>query len=180
MFFKAQLVKELKLEPQDMGKRIQEMVHARLKEAVEGKLIGNSGFVISVLNISDDWMGKGALDNSTGGAVYKVGYEAIVFRPFKNEVLDVIVSSVNAHGFVGSVGGMLDVFVHRTQMPMNDPEDPQTFSNEAWVSLDGETSIKAGCGVRLRVMAIKFHPLKITGIGTIKDHYCGLLFTTAG
>ena len=177
MFYKAFLTKELKLEPRDMGKKIQEMVQTRLREAVEGKLIPNVGFVITMLAISHDWMGTGVLDNSTGGAVYKVGYEAVVFRPFKNEVLDVIVTSCNAHGFAGSVGGMFNVFVHRSQMPMNTPADPQVFSNDAWISLDKEMQIKPGCGVRLRVMAIKFHQLNITGVGNIKDHFCGLLFT---
>jgi len=177
MFFRVELVKELKLEPKDMGRRVEQVVSERLREAVEGKLIPNVGFVVTVLDVLKGWMGKGMVDNLMGSAVYHVSYEAIVFRPFKNEVVDAIVTSCNAHGFAADVGGMFNVFVHRGQMPMTTDEDPQTFANDAWVSKDGQYQIKAGCGVRLRVLAIKFHHSNITGVGTIKDHYCGLIFT---
>ena len=178
MFFEAKLLKELTLEPRFMGKKVREMVHERLKDAVEGKLVPNVGFVVTVLRITDDWMGTGLIDNLTGGSVYKVPYEAIVFRPFKNEVLDVIVTSVNNYGFQGSVGGMFKVFVHKSNMPMSNPEDPQKFEDEAWVSLDGSTQIKKDCGVRLRVITVKFHADRIDGVGNIKDHYCGLIFVS--
>lgn len=51
------------------------------------------GFVISVTLI--DNIGAGIIQPSRGFVVYPVKYKAIVFRPFKGEVLDAVVTQVN-------------------------------------------------------------------------------------
>lgn len=40
-------------------------------------------------------IGKGVLQANTGFAEFKVEYKAIVFKPFKNQVVDGIVTTVN-------------------------------------------------------------------------------------
>ena len=49
--------------------------------------------MLMVTNI--DSIGKGKIREGTGSAVFHVGYTCLVFRPFKGEVLDAVVSSVN-------------------------------------------------------------------------------------
>ena len=51
------------------------------------------GFVIAVTTI--DNIGAGIIQPSRGFVVYPVKYKAIVFRPFKGEVLDAVVTQVN-------------------------------------------------------------------------------------
>lgn len=51
------------------------------------------GFVIAVTTI--DSIGAGLIQPGQGFVVYPVKYKAIVFRPFKGEVLDAIVTQVN-------------------------------------------------------------------------------------
>lgn len=51
------------------------------------------GFVIAVTTI--DNIGLGMLQPGRGVALYPVKYKAIVFRPFKGEILDAIVTQVN-------------------------------------------------------------------------------------
>lgn len=51
------------------------------------------GFVIAVTTI--DSIGAGIVLPGQGFVVYPVKYKAIVFRPFKGEVLDAIVMQVN-------------------------------------------------------------------------------------
>ena len=51
------------------------------------------GFVIAVTTI--DNIGSGMVQPSRGFVVYPVKYKAIVFRPFKGEVLDAVVTQVN-------------------------------------------------------------------------------------
>ena len=58
------------------------------------------GFVIAVTTI--DNIGLGMLQPGRGVALYPVKYKAIVFRPFKGEVLDAIVTQVNKVGTVCS------------------------------------------------------------------------------
>ena len=54
------------------------------------------GFVIAVTTI--DNIGGGMVQPSRGFVIYPVKYKAIVFRPFKGEVLDAVVTQVNKVG----------------------------------------------------------------------------------
>jgi DNA-directed RNA polymerase II subunit RPB7 len=51
------------------------------------------GFVIAVTTI--DNIGAGIIQPGQGYVVYPVKYKAIVFRPFKGQVLDAVVTQVN-------------------------------------------------------------------------------------
>lgn len=55
------------------------------------------GFVIAVTTI--DSIGAGLIQPGQGFVVYPIKYKAIVFRPFKGEVLDAIVTQVNKVNF---------------------------------------------------------------------------------
>jgi DNA-directed RNA polymerase subunit E'/Rpb7 len=61
------------------------------------------GFVIAVTTI--DNIGDGLIQPGRGFVVYPVKYKAIVFRPFKGEVLDAVVTQVNK---------VIDIFVSVT------------------------------------------------------------------
>ena len=51
------------------------------------------GFIIAITTI--DTIGTGLIQPGRGYVIYPVEYKAIVFRPFKGEVLDAVVSQVN-------------------------------------------------------------------------------------
>jgi len=51
------------------------------------------GFVVAVTAITN--IGSGIVQPGLGFVVYAVKYKAIVFRPFKGEVLDAVVTQVN-------------------------------------------------------------------------------------
>ena len=54
--------------------------------------LGKYGFVIAVTTI--DSVGAGLIQPGEGFVTYPVKYKAIVFRPFKGEVLDAVVTQV--------------------------------------------------------------------------------------
>ncbi len=60
---------------------------------VEGTCNGEFGFILGVLGITDT--GRGLLREGTGAAVFNLKYSCICFKPFKGEVMDVVVTSVN-------------------------------------------------------------------------------------
>lgn len=70
-----------------------ETVKQKLYLEVEGNCTGKYGFVVAVTTI--DNIGAGVIQPGQGFVVYPVKYKAIVFRPFKGEVLDGIVTQVN-------------------------------------------------------------------------------------
>lgn len=69
---------------------------------VEGTCTGKYGFVIAVTTI--DSIGSGVIQPGQGFVVYPVKYKAIVFRPFKGEVLDAVVTQVNKVGMFAEIG----------------------------------------------------------------------------
>lgn len=69
-----------------------EIIEAKLHADVQGTCTGQYGFIIAVLEIID--VGPGIVLPGTGQAEFKTRYKAIVFKPFKGEVLDGVVTNV--------------------------------------------------------------------------------------
>ena len=99
-FFLKEITHTITLHPQFFGPQMRNYLTKRLYEEVEGTCSGRFGYIISVIQIRD--IGSGALQSTTGHAEFKITYQAVVFKPFKNQVLDGIVSTVNkvAFGFL--------------------------------------------------------------------------------
>ena len=57
--------------------------------------------------------------------VYPVRYKAIVFRPFKGEVLDAVVTQVNKVGLFTEIGP-LSCFISRHSIPSDMSFDPNS------------------------------------------------------
>lgn len=60
---------------------------------VEGTCDGDHGYVVAVLQITGK--SRGMLKDTTGFASYTVTYTCMVLRPFRGEVMDVLVTSVS-------------------------------------------------------------------------------------
>ena len=163
---------ELHLAPEHFGPQLKAVINSRLMDKVEGKPMGKHGYVISVTNVKEEDISQGIIEDD-GSVSFDISYQAIMFRPFKNEVLDAKVGNVNEHGFFADVGP-LQVFVSKHAMP-----DDHTFDEQAasWVSDDREVEIKKDSGVRLRVMNTDVLTNKIHAIGSIQTDFLGLIDT---
>lgn len=93
---------EILLHPKYFGPQLMETVKQKLYTEVEGTCTGKYGFVIAVTTI--DMIGSGIIQPGQGFVVYPVKYKAIVFRPFKGEVLDAVVKQVNKVGMFAEIG----------------------------------------------------------------------------
>lgn len=109
MFFVHNLERELFLHPSFFDAHAQQNIRDKLHMDMEGKIIGEM-MVVTIIEI--DEISEPKLVPGTGMARYDVSYRAIVWRPFKGEVVDGMVSSVLANGFFVDVGG-LNVFVSK-------------------------------------------------------------------
>jgi len=124
-------------------------------------------------------IGKGKIREGTGSAVFHVQYTCLVFRPFKGEVLDAVVSSVNKVEQTGSVtlcdislvgkcqaealfalqmgffaeAGPLQIFVSQHLIPSH--YRVEITDDAAFESEENAPPIKAGASVRVRLMGLK-------------------------
>jgi DNA-directed RNA polymerase II subunit RPB7 len=81
------------LPPEYFGPSIREEIGQRLRADVEGSCHGRYGFIIYVLSV--DTVSRGVLQDTYGYALFDITYKAIVLKPFKGEVVDAVVTTVN-------------------------------------------------------------------------------------
>lgn len=153
---------------------MKERVKRKVIDDLEGKCLGNKGYLIFIVDIHDSDIHPGLIDNDTGGVYVTVYYSAVMMRPFKNEVLDAVVTSASdVEGFTCSVGP-LEIFVSRHCIP-----DDMHFSfetSDCWISEDGAVEIKEESIVRLRIIGVDdIGADKIIATGSIKDGFLGLI-----
>ena len=108
MFFLKRLEHEITLHPKYFGRKMNRILLQKLHAEVESTCTGRYGYIVCVTTV--DSVSKGRVMEGTGMATFTVKYRAIVFRPFKGEVLDAIVTQVNQMGFFAEIGP-LQVFV---------------------------------------------------------------------
>lgn len=162
MFFLKQLSRDLLLHPMHFGPKLHDIIRLRLIEEVEGTSMGKFGYVITVTEVRDEDIGKGVIQDNSGFVCFNIRYRAILFRPFKNQVLDAVVTVVNQLGFFADVGP-LQVFVSRHAMP-TDLNNGYDHENNAWISDDREVEIRKGCGVRLKIMGVSVDVTEIVRV----------------
>jgi DNA-directed RNA polymerase II subunit RPB7 len=171
MFFIKKLRRDVLLEPKYLGSKLREHVKGKLNAELEGQCLGKHGYVISVLDISNDDIIPGVIDNDSGSVNITVYYSVILLRPFRFEVMDTLVTMASdANGFFTSVGP-LQIFVSRHCMP-----DDITFDDirgDRWISDDGGVEITEGSIVRLRIIGLIIDAGNISAIGTIKENFLG-------
>lgn len=83
------------LEPKFLGPNYLNTLKSKVHREVEGTCSGRYGFVIFVTYINPEEIGRGKVQEGTGYVHFKVKFKAIVFRPFKGEVLDAVVTDVS-------------------------------------------------------------------------------------
>jgi len=175
MFFHIEMKKELLLYPKFFGPNINQLLIDKLHASVEGSCSGRYGFVVCVTEVTH--VGKGKIREGGGLATFPMTFNAVVFKPFKGEVFDAVVTTVNKLGFFAQVGP-LQVFVSKHLIPADMQFDPQS-TPAAYVSQAGGAHqpqrVTKDSEVRLRVIATRVNASEIFAIGTIRDEYLGVL-----
>lgn len=160
--------RRVQIHPRFFGVKLQDMLTQRLILEVEGTFAGRYGFVIAVLQVIQP-IPTGELEDGTGFAIFPLQYQAVVFRPFKGEVLDSVVSKVTQHGFFAE-SGPLTVFVSHHLLPQGMTFDP---ANEIWITEDKSEKIETDSSVRMRILGLKIEATEISATGSIKDAFLG-------
>ncbi|CAN1167091.1 DNA-directed RNA polymerase II subunit RPB7, partial [Linum perenne] len=148
MFFHIVLERNMQLHPRYFGRNLRENLVSKLMKDVEGTCGGKHGFVVAITGIEN--VGKGLIRDGTGFVTFPVKYQCVVFRPFKGEILEAVVTMVNKMGFFAEAGPV-QIFV----------------SNHVKIQKDSE--------VRLKIIGTRVDATEIFCIGTIKDDFLGVI-----
>ena len=93
------------------------------------------------------------------------------WKPFKGEVVDAVVSSVNSMGFFADVGP-LSVFISKHLIP-NDMKYTPSHTPPAYISED--QVVMKSSKVRIKIIGTRSDVNSISAIGSIKEDYLGPL-----
>lgn len=91
-----QLTQDLTMHPSYFNQALRGHLGNELRRQVEGTCSGRLGYIVAVVLEEVDASGshRGRIMED-GQAVFSIKYRAVVYRPFRNEVVDGVVSSVN-------------------------------------------------------------------------------------
>jgi DNA-directed RNA polymerase II subunit RPB7 len=109
MFFLITLTKEVSMPPSSFGPNLHEQIRQRVYREVQGTVDGRYGFIIMITHVAP--IPRGQIQEG-GHAVFPVTYSAVVFKPFRGEVLETIVERVEEIG-VWARAGPLKIFISK-------------------------------------------------------------------
>jgi DNA-directed RNA polymerase II subunit RPB7 len=174
MFFVKDLEKTIQLHPSYFGPLIRTHIHRELLVKEEGSNTGK----YSIICILDSFeITDGQVIPGSGYAEYIVHYRALVWKPFKGEVVDGVVTSVMRAGFFVDVGS-LQVFVGRAMIPSDIRFDANATPPQ-WTD-NADQVIQTDTQIRIKIKGLRTEVDKMYAVGTMKEDYLGPLAASSG
>ena len=93
-------------------------------------------------------------------------------RPFRGEVVDAVVTSVNKMGFFAEAGP-IQVFVSNHLIP--EDYEYSSAGDAAFVSPDQSVRVEERCDVRVRVVGVRVDAAEMFCIASMKEPYLGVI-----
>ncbi|KAL9069809.1 MAG: hypothetical protein Q9161_005268 [Pseudevernia consocians] len=171
MYFLHDMERTITLHPSFFGPRVKEYIRGRLMEDVEGTCTGQF-YIICVMDTDTQDFSEGRVVPGSAVAEYTVHYRAVVWRPFKGETVDAIVSSVNREGIFADVGP-LPTFVSKHMIPSDIKWDPNATPPQ--FTDNGDQVIEKGTHLRIKIMGTRSDVGSMFAIGSIKEDFLGFV-----
>lgn len=139
-----------KLFAEDMQKVIEDIVH----KTFEGKYRKDYGVIVATDNIEP--IGDGMIVHGDGALYQRVRFDALVFMPVLQEVVDGLVCEIVEFGAFCHIGP-LDALIHMSQI-MNDYIEVD-IDNERLIGKESKRVLTVGSKVRARIVAVSMNEI---------------------
>jgi DNA-directed RNA polymerase subunit E' len=152
MYKMMKLVDTVRIPPTLLGEQVMPTVKNALREKLEGQVDKKLGSLVAVCKI--DEIGEGHILVGDGAVYYDVTFEAVMFVPELQEIIEgEVVETVGFGVFVGM--GPMDGLLHVSQI--TDDFISYDAKNARLVTKIGGKSIGEGDHVRARVVAVSIN-----------------------
>ncbi|AAM07047.1 TPA: DNA-directed RNA polymerase [Methanosarcina acetivorans] len=152
MYKLMKLIDTVRIPPTLLGEEIMPTIKNALREKLEGQVDKKLGSLVAVYNI--DEVGEGHILVGDGAVYYDVTFEAIMFIPELQEIIEgEVVEAVGFGVFVGM--GPMDGLLHVSQI--TDDFISYDAKNARLVTKNGGKSIAEGDHVRARIVAVSIN-----------------------
>lgn len=154
MYRIVEMTDTVRIPPEKMGGDMKEVLEELVHTSFEGRMTKTHG--ITVLTTDVEPMDEGSIIHGDGAIYQKVSFDALVFKPEVQEILDGIVCEVVEFGCFVHIGP-LDALVHMSQI-MNDYVSVD-MSNERLTGKETGRALDVGDNVRARVVTASLNEL---------------------
>ena len=161
MFYLSSLTRDICVCPSEASGDL-DAVFTRELRALEGTILGATGYLICILEFTQSSSGK--VDNETGYVTFKVDYVAVTFKLEQGEYLVACPYLINEHGFYCRVGEA-QVFVSR-HMIKNWAHDQE---HNLWTNERSGAAVKLNKPVTLRIVKSKINFDEMTSLAVIVE-----------
>jgi len=144
----------VRITPNKFDKDLDEVVTKIVQDTFEGSMRKKYGIIVVADNIKP--IGDGIVIHGDGAMYQKVAFDALVFKPDLQEVLDAIVCEIVEFGAFCHIGP-LDALVHMSQI-MNDYVEVDA-ENEIITGKEKRLMLRNNDPVRARVVAVSLNEL---------------------
>jgi len=139
----------VRIPPQRLGPELSNVLTELAQQQFEGKLVDGQSVAVTIRDVTP--VGEGHIIHGDGGVYQEVEYEALLFRPEIQEVVEGAVVEIRKFGaFVRF--GPLDGLLHVSQI-MDDRVNIDEH-NQRLVGVESKKDLKVGYKVRARVVSL--------------------------
>jgi DNA-directed RNA polymerase subunit E' len=144
----------IRIPPEKFGEDLDKVIEETVQKTFEGTMRKQYGLIVVADNIKP--LGDGIVIHGDGAMYQKVMFDALMFKPELQEVLDGIVCEIVEFGAFCHIGP-LDALIHMSQI-MNDYVEVDSTA-EMIVGKEKKKTLKIGDAVRARVVAVSLNEL---------------------
>lgn len=154
MYRIIQMSDTVRIPPEKMVEDLTVVTAKLVQQSFEGRLNKTHGITVIATNVRPD--GQGQVIHGDGAVYQKVAFDALVFKPDNQEVVDGIVAEVVEFGAFVHIGP-LDALVHMSQV-MNDFMTADVH-NERLIGKETGRTLEVGENVRARIVTASLNEL---------------------
>ena len=152
MYTMVKVEDTIRIPPEKFGEDLDKVIDETVQKTFEGTMRKQYGLIVVADNIKP--IGDGIVIHGDGAMYQKVMFDALMFKPELQEVLDGIVCEIVEFGAFCHIGP-LDALIHMSQI-MNDYVEVDSTA-EMIVGKEKKKTLKIGDAVRARVVAVSLN-----------------------
>jgi len=154
MYAMVKVEDTIRILPERFGENLDEVIREIVQKSFEGATRKGHGIIIAANDIEP--VGDGIIIHGDGAMYQKVAFNALMFKPELQEVVDGIVCEIVEFGAFCHIGP-IDALIHMSQI-MNDYVEVDA-ENEIISGKEKKMTLKTGDPIRARIVAVSMNEL---------------------
>jgi len=154
MYYKVKVEDTIRILPDKFGEDLDEVIRTLVQQGFEGTVQKNHGIIVVAENIKS--IGDGIVIHGDGAMYQKIQFDALVFQPELQEIVEGIICEIVEFGAFCHIGP-IDALIHMSQI-MNDYVQVDVES-EIITGKEKKKKLQVNDSIRARIVAVSMNEL---------------------